>query len=113
MTTTLPGVVKAWHLHKKQWDNICCIIGMIKLAAYDGREESKTKGEANEFYIGCHSPKLVVIPPGVLHGWKCVSVEEAVIINTPTEVFNRDNPDEFRVNPHNNDIPYSWERKDG
>ena len=33
MTTTLPGVVKGWHLHAEQWDNIVCVKGMIKLAS--------------------------------------------------------------------------------
>jgi dTDP-4-dehydrorhamnose 3,5-epimerase-like enzyme len=37
MTTTLPGVVKGWHLHDEQWDNIVCVKGMIKLVLFDGR----------------------------------------------------------------------------
>ncbi len=31
MTTNYPGVVKAWHYHQKQTDNICCLKGMIKI----------------------------------------------------------------------------------
>jgi len=38
MTTTLPGVVKGWHLHHVQYDNIVCVKGMIKLVLYDGRD---------------------------------------------------------------------------
>ena len=45
VTTTLPGVVKAWHKHLKQADNIACVAGMIKVALYDGREGSSTRGE--------------------------------------------------------------------
>ncbi|MCJ7653093.1 MAG: WxcM-like domain-containing protein, partial [Actinobacteria bacterium] len=37
VTTTYPGVVKAWHMHSKQDDNIVCVHGMIKLALYDNR----------------------------------------------------------------------------
>jgi hypothetical protein len=37
MTTTFPGVVKGWHLHDGQWDNIVCVKGMIKLVLFDGR----------------------------------------------------------------------------
>jgi dTDP-4-dehydrorhamnose 3,5-epimerase len=33
LTTTYPGVVKAWHLHARQTDNIACLQGMIKPAA--------------------------------------------------------------------------------
>ena len=112
-TTTLPGVVKAWHLHRNQTDNICCIHGMIKLALYDDRENSPTRGEINQYYLGVYQPRLVQVPEGVYHGWMCVSPEEAIIINVPTEAYDYDNPDEVRLDPHDNDIPYDWERKDG
>lgn len=113
MTSTYPGVVKAWHLHKKQTDNVCCVRGMIKLVLYDQREESPTYKEVNQFYLGIHNPLLVQIPAEVYHGWMCVSQEEAVIVNVPTEVYNPKDPDEHRLDPHKNDIPYEWSRKDG
>ena len=113
VTTTFPGVVKAWHFHKKQTDNVTCIIGMVKLVLYDPREDSRTFNEVNEFYIGTHNLMFIQIPQGVYHGWKCVSEEEAVIINVPTEVYNYETPDEHRRDPHRNDVPYVWGRKDG
>ena len=113
MTTTYPGVVKAWHLHKKQKDNVACVQGTIKLAVYDPREKSPTYKEINEFYLGTHNPLLVQLPPGVYHGWMCVSLEEAIVVNVPTEVYDREDPDEFRLDPHTNDIPYEWRRRDG
>lgn len=113
MTTTYPGVVKAWHLHKKQKDNVACVQGMIKLAVYDPREDSPTYKEVDEFYLGTHNPILVQLPAGVYHGWMCVSQEEAIVMNIPTEVYNREDPDEFRLDPHENDIPYDWRRRDG
>jgi dTDP-4-dehydrorhamnose 3,5-epimerase len=113
MTTTYPGVVKAWHKHEKQTDNLACVQGMIKLALYDPRENSPTFKEINQFYIGIHNPLLVQIPPGVFHGWMCISEEEAIVINIPTEVYNYEHPDEQRLDPYENDIPYDWRRKDG
>lgn len=113
MTTTYPGVVKAWHLHKKQTDNIVCVQGMIKLAMYDPREDSPTYKEVNEFYLGTYNPLLVQVPAGVYHGWMCVSPEEAIVVNVPTEVYDREDPDEFRLDPHQNDIPYDWRKRDG
>jgi dTDP-4-dehydrorhamnose 3,5-epimerase len=113
MTTTYPGIIKAWHLHKKQTDNVVCIQGMIKLVLYDPREQSPTFQQVDQFYLGLHNPLLVQIPKGIYHGWMCVSTEEAIIVNVPTECYDPDNPDEFRLDPHENDIPYSWERKDG
>lgn len=113
MTTAYPGVVKGWHYHKKQTDHFVVVSGMIKLVLYDSRKDSPTKGEVNEFFLGRHNPLLVKIPPLVYHGFKCINHEEAICINVPTEVYHYDQPDEFRIDPHENDIPYSWERKDG
>jgi dTDP-4-dehydrorhamnose 3,5-epimerase len=113
MTTTYPGVVKAWHKHEKQTDNIACLAGMIKLALYDGRPGSPTYQEINQFYLGVHNPMLVQVPAGVYHGWMCVSEEEALVVNIPTEPYDRAKPDEQRLDPHENDIPYDWKRKDG
>ncbi len=113
LTTTYPGVVKAWHFHKLQDDFITCVRGMLKLVLYDAREGSLTKGEVNEFFIGDFNPLLVKVPRMVYHGWKCISQEEALVINVPTEPYNRETPDEYRVDPHQNDIPYGWDRKDG
>lgn len=113
MTTAYPGVVKGWHYHKKQSDNMAVVQGMMKIVLYDSRKGSKTFGEVNEFIVGVHNPLLVHIPPLVFHGFKCISQEEAIVVNTPTHMYNYRKPDEYRVHPHENDIPYDWERKDG
>ncbi len=112
LTTGYPGVVKAWHYHKKQWDNFTAVHGMFKVVLYDGRTDSPTHGEVNEFFMGVHRPILLRIPPGVMHGFKCISDSEGIIINMPTETYNYDNPDEHRLPAHTSDIPYDWSRKD-
>ncbi|MHC4477322.1 MAG: dTDP-4-dehydrorhamnose 3,5-epimerase family protein [Planctomycetota bacterium] len=112
-TTTYPGVVKAWHHHQKQTDHFYVVSGMVKIALYDRREDSPTKGVVNELCLGQHCPGLLRIPPGVVHGWMCVSETEAYIVNVVSEMYNYSNPDEFRTHPHDNDIPYQWARKDG
>lgn len=113
VTTTCPGVVKAWHKHEKQTDNIVCVVGMIKLVVYDGRPGSMTPGEIDEFFLGVHNPVLVQVPPSLFHGWKCVSQEEAVVVNIPTNTYDPADPDEQRLDPATSDIPYDWKRKDG
>ena len=113
VTTTLPQVVKAWHKHEKQADNVACVAGMIKLVLYDGREGSPSQGALAQFYLGVHKPLLVQIPAGVWHGWMGVSLEEAVIVNVPTEPYDAARPDEQRLDPHDSPIPYDWRRKDG
>ena len=113
LTTAYPGVVKGWHYHKKQTDNMTVVKGMMKIVLYDNREGSSTRGEINEFFMGIHNPLLLQIPPLLLHGFKCISDEEAMVVNCPTDTYDYETPDEFRLDPHQNEIPYEWERKDG
>ncbi|HQO15300.1 MAG TPA: dTDP-4-dehydrorhamnose 3,5-epimerase family protein [Smithellaceae bacterium] len=113
MTTAYPGVVKGWHYHKKQADNMAVVRGMMKIVLYDGREQSPTFGEVNEIFAGNHNPVLVHIPPLVCHGFKCISEEEAIVVNVPTEMYNYETPDEFRLPAHGGEVPYDWTRKDG
>ncbi|MDI6791380.1 MAG: dTDP-4-dehydrorhamnose 3,5-epimerase family protein [bacterium] len=113
LTSIYPGVVKAWHYHKKQTDNLTVISGMAKLVLYDARKDSSTYNQVQEFFMGRHNPLLVQIPNMVYHGFKGIGVEETLILNCPTEVYHYDHPDEYRVDPHQNDIPYDWARKDG
>jgi len=113
MTTAYPGAVKGWHYHKKQYDNFIVVAGMMKVVLFDSREDSPTCNEVNEFFMGTHNQILLQIPPYVFHGFKCVSEESATVVNCSTEVYVYDEPDEFRVHPHDNDIPYDWDRKDG
>lgn len=113
VTTTYPQAIKAWHLHKIQTDNIAVVKGMLKLALFDPREDSPTRGEVNEFFVGEHNPQLVQIPSGIYHGWKCISESEAVALNCPTEPYNYENPDEYRLPYDAKEIPYSWELKHG
>lgn len=113
MTTAYPGVVKGWHYHKKQFDNMAVVKGMMKIVLYDSREGSPSRGKVNEFFAGDHNPVLIHIPPLVYHGFKCVSEQEAIVVNVPSELYDYSDPDEFRVEPHDNDIPYDWGRKDG
>ena len=111
-TTVNAGVVKGWHYHKKQIDNFVCVSGMIKLVAYDSRPASPTKGLINEFVIGIHHPLLVQVPAGVYHGFKGLTSPEAVVINIPTEPYHHKRPDEYRLDPHQNEIPYDWNHID-
>lgn len=109
MTTNYPGVVKAWHLHDKQEDLVCCVKGMIKLVLYDAREDSSSKGTVGEFFIGDHNPMLVSVPAGVYHGWKGISEHESVVVNVPTEMYDYENPDERRLPWDTDEIPYDWD----
>jgi dTDP-4-dehydrorhamnose 3,5-epimerase len=113
ITAVYPGAVKGWHYHRIQTDHFICVHGMAKVVLYDGREGSPTQGEVNEFFMGDQNPMLLKIPPGVMHGFKGISQEMALIVNVPTELYNYEQPDEYRLPAHTDQIPYDWSRKDG
>ena len=108
VTTAYSQVVKAWHMHKTQTDNIACIKGMVKLVLYDDRGNSKTNKEINEFIIGEKKPALVKIPPKIWHGFKTISQNTAIVINIPTKLYNYKEPDEHRLPPNTEKIDYDW-----
>jgi dTDP-4-dehydrorhamnose 3,5-epimerase len=113
ITTAYPGVVKAWHYHKLQDDNMTCLKGMVKIVLFDNRKNSQTNGLINEFFVGTNKHILIHIPKMVWHGFKCISPDESMIVNIVTECYNYESPDEYREQPHDSKIPYDWSRKDG
>jgi dTDP-4-dehydrorhamnose 3,5-epimerase len=113
ITTVYPGVVKAWHFHKKQTDHFVCVSGMAKVGLFDARETSPTKGEAQTVYLGWQNQRLLIIPPGVYHGFTPAGPESASIINIPTELYDYDDPDEFRLPFDDASIDYDWGVKNG
>ena len=113
LTTVYPGVVKAWHMHRHQADNIAVLRGMLRIGLYDGREDSPTRGLVDTFYAGEHQPLLVHVPAGVFHGFKGIGTEEALVVNLPTAPYDYARPDEIRRPPDDPGIPYDWRRRDG
>jgi len=113
VTACYPGVIKAWHYHRRQTDHFVCVHGMAKVVLYDPREDSPTKGQINEFHIGLLNPLLIKIPPLVYHGFTAEGGEPALIVNFPTELYNYEQPDEHRLPYNDPSIPYDWGVKHG
>jgi dTDP-4-dehydrorhamnose 3,5-epimerase len=108
-----PGVVKAWHCHRLQFDNFCVVSGNAKVGMYDDREGSPTRGETMGIVLGELNPCVVQIPPLVWHGMAAVGNETALLLNVPTEHYNREEPDEMRRPAFDPEIPFEWMTKGG
>jgi len=104
-----PGVVRAWHYHQKQDDFFVVVKGMIKVGLYDMREGSPTRGEVNEFYLGDNNNIVLKIPVGVAHGYKTIGGDPSLLVNFPSEVYDREEPDEHRLPWNTDQIPFDWE----
>jgi dTDP-4-dehydrorhamnose 3,5-epimerase len=62
--------------------------------------------------LGERNQGLVVIPPGVFHGWKNVGHCEATIVSMPSRLYDHNGPDRWEL-PWDSDsarttIPYRW-----
>jgi len=84
MTTTFPGRVRAWGLHRFTIDRLFAATGSLMIICYDARRASPTYGCINEFMLGERNQGLVLIPPGIYHGWKNIGDDEATIISMPS-----------------------------
>ena len=111
VSVSLPGVVKAWHAHRQQTDYLCIIKGMAKMGLYDGREDSPTYRQTQAIIAGELNGVLVIIPPLVWHGYMALGNEPIYAVNIPTYNYNRQEPDELRVDPFDNDFGFEWTTK--
>jgi dTDP-4-dehydrorhamnose 3,5-epimerase len=112
LTTTFPGRIRAWGLHRFTVDRLFAATGSLCVVCYDGRRASPTFGCVNEFMLGERNQGLVLIPPGVYHGWRNIGADEATIVSMPSELYNHDGPDRWEL-PWDSDaagrmIPYQW-----
>lgn len=108
-STIYPEIIKGWHIHSKMTINYAVIVGMIKLVLYDSRDNSPTKGEMMELFIGDENYVLVQVPPGVWNGFKGIGKKTAIVANCSTIPHD---PNELkRLDPSDKSIPYDWSLK--
>ena len=92
VSSTKPGVVRGPHEHQVQSD--CFVFlgpGMFELYLWDRREASETNGEQIKIEVGENNPTLVIVPPGVVHGYKCIGDINAWCINLPDKLYKGEN----------------------
>lgn len=92
------GTVRAFHKHEVLWDWFFISHGSAKFGFRDDRPESPTYGVMDTVITGTRNPGLVVVPPGVYHGWMSLE-DDTQLVSIASEVYNRQKPDEVRVPP--------------
>ena len=92
------GTTRAFHKHEELWDWFFISHGSAKFVLVDDRPGSPTYMEQNTFVAGTRNPSLLVIPPGVYHGWMSLE-DDTQMISTASEIYNRAKPDEVRIPP--------------
>lgn len=111
--TIRPGRIKGWGMHELQTDRYFLARGNVRVALFDGREDSSTRGAVHEVFFTPETPGLVSIPPGVWHADQNWGDADALVTNYPTHPYDPDVPDKHRIDPHAGVIPFDWTLRDG
>lgn len=105
-STVYSGVVKAWKNHRRLTANYACVHGRIKVVLHDDRVGSATNGQTMEVAISPSDYRLLVIPPGIWHGFQGLAEPVSVLANCASEPSDPDELD--RLDPDGAEIPYTW-----
>ena len=102
------GTIRAFHKHEQLWDWFFISHGSAKFVFKDDRPGSPTYGLMQTIVTGTRNPGLIVVPPGVFHGWMSLE-DDTQLLSIASEVYNREKPDEVRVEP--NSWGFDWSVK--
>jgi len=107
-TEAYPGVIKAFHWHRRQVDIWFFTSGMAQVVLFDLRPESPTHRQTDVVIMGERVPALLTIPAGVAHGYRVLGGRPAGLLYHTSEVYDPESPDEERI-PHDDpSIGFDW-----
>lgn len=107
-TVAYQGTVKAFHHHERQDDLWFVATGRAMVVLYDMRSDSPTHGQTQVIYAGEDDYKLILIPIGVLHGYKVLSQQPVLLFYHTTESYDPQRPDEKRTPFDDPMIGFDW-----
>ena len=98
---TKPGIQRGPHEHVDQAD-LFCFIGpsTFNMRMWDNRPDSSTFNNIMSFEAGVDNPMAVVVPKGVVHGYRNIGSVDGMVINCPNRLYmgegKRETIDEIR-----------------
>ncbi len=87
LSQTYPGVARGPHEHRDQTDLFVFFDGVFRLFLWDAREASPTCGHRQVLRLGRDHPAVALVPPGVVHAYRNVGPEAALIFNCPNRLY--------------------------
>jgi len=86
---TKPGITRGPHEHQEQTDIFCFMgPGNFKVKLWDNRKESDNYGNCLEVIGGKDNPIRVIVPPGVVHGYRNISEgTDGMVLNYPDKLY--------------------------
>jgi len=127
-TKTYPGVIKAFHAHRRQDDYWCCVCGSVEAVLIDVSDmldevialatsgcpmplnpvADECRVRTRRYYLGEDSPLVLHIPAGYLHGYRVLGNAPATLIYYTTKTYDPDDPDEIRVPYDSKVLGVNW-----
>lgn len=88
VSVTNPGVLRGPHEHVDQADYFAWVgPGEFKVTLWDNRKTSSTYGNRMEHFMGANNPGTILVPKGVVHCYRCISIEPGWVFNAPNQLF--------------------------
>jgi len=88
LSLTRSGVTRGPHEHCDQTDWFCFIgPSNFLLVLWDNRPLRPTYGHRLRMVLGEDEPTAVIVPPGVVHGYRNVGGKDGLVVNLPNRLF--------------------------
>ena len=87
MSMTVPGVTRGPHEHVEQTDYFVFISSSFKVSLWDSRKASPTYGNSIFETVAASEPKVVIVPPGVVHAYTNIGTADGIVLNLPNSLF--------------------------
>jgi dTDP-4-dehydrorhamnose 3,5-epimerase len=88
LSLTYPGKARGPHEHVYQSDLFAFIeAGTFRVYLWDTRKESPTYLHRMRFEAGADNPLVVLVPPRVVHAYRCISSGPGIVINLPDRLY--------------------------
>lgn len=88
VSATKPGVTRGPHEHKEQADFFVFLgPGKFRIYLWDNRQDSPTYKEHQQIEAGEDKPFAILVPAGVVHGYKCISETAGWCVNFPDKLY--------------------------
>jgi dTDP-4-dehydrorhamnose 3,5-epimerase len=88
ISLTYPDIARGPHEHLEQTDYFCFLgPSTFRLVLWDNRKESATYNNTMSLNVGENNPKIVIIPPGIVHAYKNIGDKPGLVVNLPNKLY--------------------------
>jgi len=91
ISMTQPGIARGPHEHVEQTDWFCFMgPSNFKVYLWDTRKDSPSRGIRQVVFAGSDSPRMVIVPPGIVHAYRNIGTENGIVFNAPNRLYGGD-----------------------